>query len=476
MPRQLTDGERAAIENALVAQAPKGLSDAQFDIWFTPRFDGAILQAEHSTAPVSGSALRRFLSGAGEMLNPVTAVKGLARAVAHPVETVTGIGRASLAQAEQAKAAVDEGDYLQAVARGLATVPVIGPTAAGIGEQIASGDVAGGLGAATGLVGGAALTGPAVRATSRVVQPTAQRVGRALYQSALKPSKAVLNGIHVVGGGADDARRVLLDTALSEGIPVTARGARKVENLIDSLNATVQAKIKGAAAAGATVDPANVAAAIDDVARDFVNQVNAQPDLAAIATVRENFLANPNTTRVVSGPAGVSRVVSGQDIPLDVAQQMKVNTYKGLRGKYGVERGATIEAEKAGARGLKEGIQRAVPDVADLNAREGRLIPLEEAIADAMRRRGNYGIFGLTPVIGATGAAATGNALPLLAALVDRLPGVVSRAGIWINRAGTTGRGAQRLARGQVVWRAVDDQATTTNERQTATRPAWSTP
>ena len=474
MPRELSPGEREAIENALVAQAPKGLSDEEFDRWFGPRFDGAIAEAENSNAPVSGSSLRRFLTNAGSMLNPVTAVKGIAQAVAHPVDTVTGIGRASMEQGRLAKSAYDRGDIVEAVGRGAAVLPVIGPTAAAIGDQIAAGDVAGGLGAATGLVGGAALTGPAVRGAGRVVQPVARRVGRALYQSALKPSKAVLKGVHVVDGGADGARRVLLDTALSEGIPVTARGAKKVDNLIDSLNAEVQAKIKAAAASGAGVDPTRVADAIDDVARDFVNQVNAQPDLAAIATVRENFATNPNASRVVTGPAGSARVST--DIPLDTAQAMKVNTYKGLRGKYGVERGATIEAEKAGARGLKEGIQQAVPEVAELNAREGRLIPLEEAIADAMRRRGNYGIFGLTPLVGAGASAATGNALPLLAAITDRLPGIVSRAGIWINRAGTTGRGAQRAARGAVVGSQVERQATSPSESQTTTVPAWSTP
>jgi hypothetical protein len=130
-----------------------------------------------------------------------------------------------------------------------------------------------------------------------------------------------------------------------------------------------------------------------------------------------------------------------------VAQQMKTNTYKGLRGKYNQERGATIEAEKAGARGLRAGIEQAgaragVSDIAAVNAREGSLISLEHALTDALRRRGNYDALGLKPAMGVTTSIATESMLPFLATLVDRFPGLISRTGIWINRAGTTGRAA----------------------------------
>jgi hypothetical protein len=261
-------------------------------------------------------------------------------------------------------------------------------------------------------------------------------------------------------------QQTLLQTGLNEGIPVTAGGAKKVENLIDSLDSEVKARVAKISASGEKVDPALVEQAIDDVVRDFTNQVNAQPDLSAIAAVRENFRNNPNVAQQVA-PAQPANFAAGritgqpprtQPAPIDpvVAQQMKSNTYQGLRGKFGQERGATIEAEKAGARGLREGIEQAgqragVDDIAAVNAREGALISLEHALSDALRRRGNYDVLGLKPAMGATTAIATESTLPLLMMLVDRFPGLVSRSGIWINRAGTTGRGASGAGKATVV-------------------------
>jgi hypothetical protein len=190
--------------------------------------------------------------------------------------------------------------------------------------------------------------------------------------------------------------------------------------------------------------------------------VNAQPDLSAIEAVRQNFRNNPNVAQQVA-PAQPANFAAGrisgtpattQPGPIEpaTAQQMKTNTYKGLRGKYDKERGATIEAEKAGGRGLRAGLEQAgeragVNDIAAVNAREGGLISLEHALTDALRRRGNYDALGLKPAIGAATAAASNSALPLLVTLVDRFPGLISRAGIWINRAGTTGRGATATGR-----------------------------
>jgi hypothetical protein len=354
---------------------------------------------------------------------------------------------------------------------------VLGPAAAASGEQIASGDVAGGLGSGAGLVAGVAAAGPATRAAGRVARPVTQRVGRALYQSALKPTKAVLNGIRSASG-PDGARKILLDTGLREGIPVTGRGAAKAERLIDSLNAEVSRRIQSADRAGATVDGAAVERAIRSVADDFAEQLNAQPELAAIETVADNFAKNPNvaTPTAPATPAnfaagkvaGTAAKTQAGPIPVATAQRMKQGTYQGLRGKYGRELGGTIEAEKAGARALKEGISQAVPEVAALNARESALIPLEQALSDAMRRRGNYNVIGLPTTIATIPAAASGQLLPLLATLIDRAPGLVSRGGIWINRAGQTGRVGRRVGQGAAVGASVPR-----TDRQPASIPAY---
>lgn len=430
------------------------------------------------------SALSRFVSNAGAMLNPVTAVKGIASAVAHPIDTAKAVYGMQADQFGKARDAFSEGRYSEAIGHGAAgVVPLLGPAAASAGEQIAGGDVAGGLGAGAGLLTGAALAGPAARAVGGAVKPAAQATGRRLYQSALKPTKANISDVRPAAGLT--AQQTLLQTGLNEGIPVTARGAKKVETLIDSLNAEVQARVAKIQASGEKVDPVLVEQAIDDVVRDFTNQVNAQPDLDAIATVRRNFRTNPNVAQQTA-PATQANFAQGritgapaqtQPGPIDpvVAQQMKSNTYQGLRGKYGQERGATIEAEKAGARGLREGIEQAgaragVTDIAAINAREGALISMEHALADAMRRRGNYDALGLKPTIGLTTSIATDSALPLLATLIDRFPGLVSRAGIWINRTGS-GRGAGRAGKATVAGTTSPSES-----RNRTTVPAYLTP
>jgi hypothetical protein len=445
----------------------------------------AAVQAE--APPEQPSATSRFLSNAGEMLNPVAAVKGLANAAMHPIQTAGALYDAHAEQFGKAKDAYQQGRYSEMAGHGLAgVVPLVGPVAANVGEQIASGDVAGGMGAATGLVTGAALTGPAMRAAGGVVKPAAQAAGRRLYQSALKPTKATLNDVRPTAGMT--AQQTLLQRGLDERIPVTARGLKKVETLIDSLDAEVKARVAKIQASGEKVDPKLVEQAMDDVVRDFTNQVNAHPDLAAIDAVRTNFRNNPNVAQP-SAPATPANFAAGKvsgtpartqpgPIEPEIAQAMKGNTYKGLRGKYDKERGATIEAEKAGARGLREGLEQAgqragVDDLASVNAREGSLISLEHALTDALRRRGNYDVLGLKPAMGATTAAATESMLPFLVMLVDRFPGLISRTGIWINRAGTTGRGASATGKGVVAGTTIPSESRTQTTGSGLTAPSW---
>lgn len=494
-----SDRTRAAAWDAIYnvpddAQAEQVLRQLPYDEHIKAQlWDYRTKALAEAQPPDANKSLRRAVGAFAEALNPVTAFQTLKQAITPaeaggvgPNQTLRNIFDASANQLAQAKTAAGEGRVIEAAGHAAGAVPLIGPAAVQAGERIASGDIAGGIGEGAALVAGAGLAGPAARGVGQAARVPAQATARRLYQSALKPAKATLKDVRPRGGMSP--QQTLLQTGLDEAIPITARGVKKVENLIDSLNAEVQARIAAAKTRGAQVDPAIVEQAIDDVARDFTTQVNAQPDLSAIETVRQNFRRNPNVAQP-STPATPADFAAGQisgrpaqtapgPIDIDVAQQMKSNTYQGLRGKYGQERGATIEAEKAGARGLREGIEQAassvgIDDIRATNAREGSLISLEHALADAMRRRGNYDVLGLKPAIGAATAAASESALPLLVTLVDRFPGLVSRTGIWVNRTGRrSGRLTQEAARG-----AAAGNATSPSESRTRTTgPAWSIP
>lgn len=150
--RTLAEHEFNAIRDRLLAEAPNGLDEASFHRWVGPRLAAAVGEAENKPAAPEGSALGRFASNAGEMLNPVAAAKGVWDAVRHPVDTGRAIIGASGAQIEKAAAAARGGDYATATGHVFGAIPLIGPAAAAAGEQIAEGDIAGGLGKGVGLL------------------------------------------------------------------------------------------------------------------------------------------------------------------------------------------------------------------------------------------------------------------------------------------------------------------------------------
>lgn len=169
-------------------------------------------------AAPEGSALGRLTSKAWDMLNPVSAVSGLASAVAHPYETGKALIGAQVEQGRKALDAAREGRYSEAVGHGgAALLPVFGPVAANTGEYIAeTGDIAGGIGQGLGLI----LPVAGGRAAVAKAQSVGAKTGAAV-KAALDP-----------GGATADAVR----WALKNGVPV------------DAATATGNAAVKGARA------------------------------------------------------------------------------------------------------------------------------------------------------------------------------------------------------------------------------------
>ncbi len=140
----------------------------------TPQAAAQALAGMSAPTPPQGSAVRRFVSNAAEMLNPIEAVKGVYQAVRHPVDTATAIVQAQGEQFGQARDLLREGRYSEAVGHAAAgALPLVGPAAAAAGEQIASGDIAGGIGKAAGLI--APFSARPVMQGVRAVLPTSTR-------------------------------------------------------------------------------------------------------------------------------------------------------------------------------------------------------------------------------------------------------------------------------------------------------------
>lgn len=298
--RTLSDGEFSVIKQALLDQAPDNLTEEQFNIWFQPRFDGAIAQAEHSSEPVSGGSLRRFLRGAGDILNPVTMVKGAVQAVSHPVETAKGLYEAQMEQFDKAGAAQSP---IEAAGYGAAGLfPILGPVAARAGERGASGDLAGAVGEAAGL---AAPLGAAGVLRGRVARQASKgRPAILEREAAHQVAQRVLAPGNVAFKGRAEA---IAPEMLRRGM----KGSR------DEL---AQAADEGMAAAGQQIDDAFTAGGgpqsgvvIDPIVQQLQRTIdrlmlNGEPIAGAegrVAGLQARIEQIQRTARVQPQPAGV---------------------------------------------------------------------------------------------------------------------------------------------------------------------------
>lgn len=281
-----------------------------------------------ATAPVGG-----VIAGGVRAAAPIAARAGMAgptlQTLANSIEsggmTLGGAGSSRLADLafRTAGGAVTGG----------ASTAMVNP------DNVGAGAVVGGV-----LPGAAKLVG----AAGSKLRELAQGGAESLMQSAIKPTLKQL-----ANGDAGVAVRTLLDY----GISPTKAGVEKLRSLIDDLNTQVADKIANSTA---MIPKTSVLQRLADVKTAFGNQVSPTADLAAIDRVGDDFLAHP--------------LYPGPDLPVQAAQELKQGTYKTLAKKYGQLGGAETEAQKGLARGLKEEISNAVPEVAGLNAEEAKLI------------------------------------------------------------------------------------------------------
>lgn len=227
-----------------------------------------------------------------------------------------------------------------------AGVRAVGGGAAGLaaGGMINPADALGG-----GLVG-AVLPGflKGMGAAGNMVGQASNNTARSLMQSALKPTIKQLQT-----GDAATA----VDTLLKYGITPNQAGVERLQGMIGDLNNQVAGKI---ANSSAVIDKNSVLNRLDPVRQMFSSQVSPTSDLNAIQGVADDFMGHPN--------------YPGATMPVQDAQAMKQGTYQVLAKKYGQIGSADTEAQKGLARGLKEEIANAVPEVAGLNAAESKMI------------------------------------------------------------------------------------------------------
>jgi hypothetical protein len=203
---------------------------------------------------------------------------------------------------------------------------------------------------------------------SRLAAGPIRSAAESLMHSALKPSVAIRE--------ADSVKAI--QTMLDEGINVSKAGVEKLKARISDLNQQITKAISNSPA---TVDKNKAASEIFKTIEKFEKQVTPGADVKAIEQAWLEFMSHP--------------LIKGDQIPVQLAQELKQGTYGILKGKYGEVGSASTEAQKAIARGLKEEIATAVPEVSALNARESALLNALQQAERRARVAGNNNITGI---------------------------------------------------------------------------------
>ncbi len=305
------------------------------------------------------------------------------------------------------------------ILRGVGALTKSAGRAAGVLGASRAGEALGALGSAAASAGDAlGRTAAAVDPMNAIIPRSSEYFARRLYQGALKPSTTLKPA----------ERDALIRTGLDERIPVTRGGYSKASGMVRDLDDQVTALLEKARGEGKTIDPGFVM----DYALDTINdklrpQVSPTKDLDTgmkqILDFEQNWGKQPLT-------------------PLR-AQEIKQGTYRNLGNKAyksmpGSElKSAEVEAQKALASGLREGIENAAPQVKPLNQRSGRIQSLMTELERGVGRTNNWNILSMPGLIAGGAVGSVGGLGPsmvttaLTSAMRD--PWLKSQAAFWLH-------------------------------------------
>ena len=364
------------------------------------------IQAMERARNPEGSALKRFATGVASSFDP----RGLIQAVSSPVETVKGLVSAQGEQLQKSGEAFGAGRYSEALGHGLAgAIPVVGPGAAAIGEQIGSGDVAGGLGAAVAsLLPGGALKG--VRGAK--IPAGLKRSAAAQYGQALRATKEGMKRRSarvvpkLIERGATGSRAKLLKTA-------EARAGKALEELKEA-EASIPAGTK----------------------------VKIEPVIDWLEKKKESLIGARTKDGILGNEAGVKYLEQLQEQIIDLGDDVPYETLVRVRrvldrevaeagGFFGksLKDTSKLSAKQEASNSIRRELGKARPDIARINAEfslwkttgeileetarrtQGQSTPLGQQLAQAAGGGGGMVLGGATLGTGGAIGGAVGGAL-----------------------------------------------------------------
>lgn len=318
----------------------------------------------------------------------------------------------------KAKLAASAAEKAPILARALGLLKTSGKEGAKFAAQTAiqsGGDV--------GEVTSAGIIGAVTPVIGPVIKTPLTKAAEKLYGSALKPG---------LGKKTLEKGPSLIKTGLDERVFLTQGGVEKVAQRIDEFENLLGEAIETQKKAGQKISTAGITAYLDEAKKFFADQVDVKAGEKAIKQLDD------------IGKKFIKRY--GDEMPLDVAQQVKVNTGRLLREQYGKLSGAEVEGMKQGTRFLKEEILKKAPEIGDINRRLKSLYEFDQALTKAQGRLRNLNLLGFGVKFGAAAAGKSGAIIGLISDMLDR--GVVkSGMAIGINELGKLAGGAAEAGR-----------------------------
>lgn len=348
-----------------------------------------------------------FAKGAWSQLNPVTAVKGMAQAAAHPIDTATNMLSAQGGLASKAEEAFKAGDYGTGARHVIEyLLPVLGPAVSQMGDKAAEGKVAEALGEATGLAGVMASPGASGKVAG-AVKRVAGRAAPALEASAEAGMSRVLNA----KGKANQLR--------SEKVVPELIRRGEMHASLKGFNEQAAAKLQEF---GQKLDdkyatlPADAAVPLDSITNSIKSQADEAFKVQGLAMDKyaETGLAHADDLAGRLASVATKDPVTGQNV-------ISVGTVRRLRQYYdkvaahagrfdGVSLADHSAASASGmaADGIRAELAKQFPDVAVLNkeysfwkdvdritgdtllSRKGKAAPLGRTIAAAAGAAGGF--------------------------------------------------------------------------------------
>lgn len=252
----------------------------------------------------------------------------------------------------------------------------------------------------------------------KIVKTPLTKIAEKLYQSALKPTSEALE-------------KGVVKTALNEKVWLTKGGVERVATKIDDLESQLGTVIEEGKAQGTTIPLKGIEEFIDPI-RKFYTTVDPKVSEKASTYIDDTLKAFKETY--------------GENLPIEKAQELKVNTMRFLRNAYGELSSVEKETQKQMARFLKEGIVEKSPVVGEINKRLKSLYELDNSLEKASRRIGNLNLLGISAKLGAAAGGKAGAALGLVGDFMDRAA-IKSGAAIGLNELAKLGGKAGSMAK-----------------------------